>query len=139
MNKLGNQYWNLVALTGADEALAIGLVDRVCAPDDVHSEALTWAKALAKGPRIAMQAAKAAIEQLEQEQAALAEDRAAALGVDVPPTPAKLREIIADTNSSAAAKATGAVPSMSTGAQKWLCMPPGSFSWSTRKPRVLSW
>ena len=22
MNKLGNQYWNLVALTGADEALA---------------------------------------------------------------------------------------------------------------------
>ena len=47
---------------GADEALAIGLVDRVCAPDEVHSEALTWAKALAKGPRIAMQAAKAAID-----------------------------------------------------------------------------
>ena len=34
----------------------------MCAPDDVHSEALTWAKALAKGPRIAMQAAKAAID-----------------------------------------------------------------------------
>ena len=37
------------------------------------------------------------------------EDRAAALGVDVPPTPANLRQIIADTNSSAAAKATAKI------------------------------
>lgn len=46
----------------AQEALSIGLVDRVCAPDDVYSEAISWAKALAKGPRIALQAAKAAID-----------------------------------------------------------------------------
>lgn len=46
----------------ATEALAIGLVDKVCAPDDVLSEALIWAGALAKGPRIALQAAKAAID-----------------------------------------------------------------------------
>ena len=46
----------------AQEALAIGLVDRVCAPDDVYSEAVSWARALARGPRIALQAAKAAID-----------------------------------------------------------------------------
>lgn len=47
---------------GMDEALAIGLVDRVCAPDDVYSEAQAWARALASGPRVAMQAAKASID-----------------------------------------------------------------------------
>lgn len=46
----------------AAEALSIGLVDKVCAPDDVYAEALAWAGALAKGPRIALQAAKAAID-----------------------------------------------------------------------------
>ena len=46
----------------AQEALEIGLVDRVCAPDDVYSEAVSWARALARGPRIALQAAKAAID-----------------------------------------------------------------------------
>lgn len=47
---------------GATEAHAIGLVDKVCAPDNVYEEALAWASALAKGPRIALQAAKAAID-----------------------------------------------------------------------------
>ena len=46
----------------ATEALAIGLVDRVCAPDDVYEQALDWARALARGPRIALRAAKAAID-----------------------------------------------------------------------------
>jgi len=47
---------------GAEEALRIGLVDRVVAPDDVYTEAVAWATALAAGPRIALQAAKAAID-----------------------------------------------------------------------------
>lgn len=46
----------------AEEALAIGLVDRVCSPDDVYDQAVQWAAALARGPRIALQAAKAAID-----------------------------------------------------------------------------
>jgi enoyl-CoA hydratase/carnithine racemase len=46
---------------GADEALAIGLVDRVVAPEAVYDEALAWAAQLARGPRLALQAAKAAI------------------------------------------------------------------------------
>ena len=46
----------------AHEALSIGLVDRVCAPDDVYSEAVSWARSLARGPRIALQAAKASID-----------------------------------------------------------------------------
>lgn len=47
---------------GAEEALRIGLVDRVVAPDDVYTEAVAWATGLAAGPRIALQAAKAAID-----------------------------------------------------------------------------
>lgn len=46
----------------AQEARAIGLVDKVCAPDEVYDAAVAWARALAKGPRIALQAAKAAID-----------------------------------------------------------------------------
>jgi enoyl-CoA hydratase/carnithine racemase len=46
----------------ASEALAIGLVDKVCAPDDVYEQSILWARALAKGPRIALQAAKSAID-----------------------------------------------------------------------------
>ena len=45
----------------ADEALTMGLVDRVVAPESVYDEALAWARRLARGPRLAMQAAKAAI------------------------------------------------------------------------------
>lgn len=46
----------------ANEAHAIGLIDRVVAPDDVYSASLEWAMALARGPRVAMRAAKAAID-----------------------------------------------------------------------------
>jgi len=46
---------------GADEALAIGLVDRVVAPESVYDESVSWARQLARGPRLAMQAAKSAI------------------------------------------------------------------------------
>lgn len=45
----------------AEEALSIGLVDRVVAPDDVYDEALKLAQQLAAGPGIALRAAKNAI------------------------------------------------------------------------------
>jgi len=46
----------------AEEALRIGLADRVVAPDDVYSEALALAKQLAQGPALALRAAKQAID-----------------------------------------------------------------------------
>ena len=46
----------------ADEALAIGLVDEVVAPDDVYSAAQTWAGQFVNGPARALAAAKAAID-----------------------------------------------------------------------------
>ncbi|WP_046730712.1 enoyl-CoA hydratase/isomerase family protein [Streptomyces humi] len=46
----------------ADEALAIGLVDRVVPAADVYSEAHAWAARLAQGPAIALRAAKEAID-----------------------------------------------------------------------------
>lgn len=46
----------------ADEALAMGLVDRVVPPDDVERVAHEWAAALAKGPALALRAAKEAID-----------------------------------------------------------------------------
>jgi enoyl-CoA hydratase/carnithine racemase len=46
----------------ADEALSIGLVDRVMAPDEVYPAAVEWAATLAKGPRFALRAAKSAID-----------------------------------------------------------------------------
>lgn len=46
----------------ADEALAIGLVDQVVAPDDVLTAALDRAKVLASGAALAHRAAKAAID-----------------------------------------------------------------------------
>lgn len=46
----------------AGEAHEMGLIDRVVAPDDVYSAAVEWARALARGPRVAMRAAKAAID-----------------------------------------------------------------------------
>ncbi|MGA9147613.1 MAG: enoyl-CoA hydratase-related protein [Candidatus Nanopelagicales bacterium] len=45
----------------ANEALAIGLVDRVVSPDAVYDEALALAKQLAAGPGVALRAAKNAI------------------------------------------------------------------------------
>jgi enoyl-CoA hydratase/carnithine racemase len=46
----------------ADEALRIGLVDRVVAPDDVYSAALDWARTFVAGPAYALRAAKSAID-----------------------------------------------------------------------------
>jgi enoyl-CoA hydratase/carnithine racemase len=46
----------------ADEALRIGLVDRVVAPDDVYAEAFALARQLAAGPAYALRAAKEAID-----------------------------------------------------------------------------
>jgi enoyl-CoA hydratase len=46
----------------ADEALALGLVDRVVAADDVLAEAMAWAHQLASGATMAHRAAKTAID-----------------------------------------------------------------------------
>lgn len=46
----------------AEEALRIGLVDRVVAPDDVYAEALALARQFANGPAYALRAAKEAID-----------------------------------------------------------------------------
>ncbi len=45
-----------------EEALSIGLVNRVVAPDDVLDAALTWAAELAAGPVAAHRLAKAAVD-----------------------------------------------------------------------------
>jgi enoyl-CoA hydratase/carnithine racemase len=47
---------------GADEALAIGLVNRVAAPDEVLESALGWAAELARGPLVAHGLAKWAVD-----------------------------------------------------------------------------
>ncbi|MBZ6473595.1 enoyl-CoA hydratase/isomerase family protein [Streptomyces griseocarneus] len=46
----------------ADEALALGLVDRVVPAADVYAEAHAWAARLAAGPAIALRAAKEAVD-----------------------------------------------------------------------------
>jgi enoyl-CoA hydratase len=46
----------------ADEALRIGLVDRVVAPDALHDEARAWAAELARGAVVAQGLAKQAID-----------------------------------------------------------------------------
>lgn len=48
---------------GAEEALAIGLVDRVVPAADVYAEALSWAAQFAGGPSYALRAAKETIDQ----------------------------------------------------------------------------
>ena len=66
----------------ADEALAIGLINRVVAPDDVLESALAWAGQFARGPLLAHALAKSAVDQglegtlaqgLDIEQAAFTE------------------------------------------------------------------
>lgn len=47
----------------ADEALAIGLVDEVVAPDEVYNAARRWAGQFTNGPAKALAAAKAAIDE----------------------------------------------------------------------------
>lgn len=46
----------------ADEALALGIVDEVVAPDDVYAAAHRWAAQFAQGPARALAAAKTAID-----------------------------------------------------------------------------
>jgi len=46
----------------ADEALAIGLVDRVVSPETVYDEAVAWARQYVGGARLAVRAAKDAID-----------------------------------------------------------------------------
>ncbi|MFF1477366.1 enoyl-CoA hydratase/isomerase family protein [Streptomyces sp. NPDC058301] len=46
----------------ADEALALGLVDRVVAAEKVYEEAHAWAAKLAQGPALALRAAKESID-----------------------------------------------------------------------------
>ncbi|QDQ13798.1 enoyl-CoA hydratase/isomerase family protein [Streptomyces spectabilis] len=46
----------------ADEALAIGLVDRVVPAAEVYTEAHAWAARLARGPALALRAAKEAVD-----------------------------------------------------------------------------
>ena len=46
----------------AEEALQLGILDEVVAPDDVYAAAHKWAAQFANGPAIALRAAKAAID-----------------------------------------------------------------------------
>ncbi|WP_330264355.1 enoyl-CoA hydratase/isomerase family protein [Streptomyces griseorubiginosus] len=46
----------------ADEALTLGLVDRVVPVDEVYTQAHAWAAKLAQGPAIALRAAKESID-----------------------------------------------------------------------------
>ncbi|WP_214404214.1 enoyl-CoA hydratase/isomerase family protein [Pseudonocardia lacus] len=49
-------------MVGAREALEIGLVDEVVAPDEVYAAARRWAEKFANGPAVALAAAKKAID-----------------------------------------------------------------------------
>ncbi|MFF2510899.1 enoyl-CoA hydratase/isomerase family protein [Streptomyces sp. NPDC058086] len=46
----------------ADEALSLGLVDRVAPADEVYAQAHAWAAKLAQGPALALRAAKESID-----------------------------------------------------------------------------
>ncbi|MCX4456931.1 enoyl-CoA hydratase-related protein [Streptomyces sp. NBC_01340] len=46
----------------ADEALSLGLVDRVVPADEVYTQAQAWAAKLAQGPALALRAAKESID-----------------------------------------------------------------------------
>ncbi|MGH3967906.1 MAG: enoyl-CoA hydratase-related protein, partial [Mycobacterium sp.] len=82
----------------ADEALALGLIDEMVAPDDVYDAAAAWAGRFVEGPRQALAAAKAGIDGVFEltatEQLAAARRRyvevfAAGRGVDTATTPTK--------------------------------------------------
>ncbi|ETB35028.1 enoyl-CoA hydratase [Mycobacterium avium subsp. paratuberculosis 10-8425] len=46
----------------AEEALALGLIDEMVAPDDVYDAAAAWARRFLDGPRHALAAAKAGVD-----------------------------------------------------------------------------
>jgi enoyl-CoA hydratase len=50
----------------AEEALALGLIDEMVAPDDVYDAAAAWARRFLDGPRDALAAAKAGINSVER-------------------------------------------------------------------------
>lgn len=50
----------------AEEALALGLIDEMVAPDDVYDAAAAWARRFLDGPPAALAAAKAAINAVNQ-------------------------------------------------------------------------
>jgi enoyl-CoA hydratase/carnithine racemase len=55
-------------MVGAEEALAIGLVDRVVPADALREEAMAWARQLASGPPLAVARIKRAVqESLDQD------------------------------------------------------------------------
>lgn len=49
-------------MISASQALEIGLVNRVCAPESVLDESIAWARTFVDGPRIALASAKRAID-----------------------------------------------------------------------------
>jgi enoyl-CoA hydratase len=49
---------------GAEEALALGVIDEMVAPDDVYDAAVAWARRFLHGPRQALAAAKAGINKV---------------------------------------------------------------------------
>ncbi|GAB3029898.1 enoyl-CoA hydratase [Mycobacterium bourgelatii] len=62
----------------AEEALALGLIDDMVAPDDVYDAAATWARRFLDGPPHALAAAKAGINAVFDAGAATAEEVRAA-------------------------------------------------------------
>lgn len=83
----------------ADEALTIGLVDRVVEPDEVFEAALAWAATFAAGPRHALALAKAAIDEgLEQtlEQGLLTEQRRFVQSFTTPDAAVGVRSFLAE-------------------------------------------
>ena len=50
----------------AKEALALGLIDEMVAPDGVHDAAVAWARRFTDGPRQALAAAKASLNEIDK-------------------------------------------------------------------------
>ena len=60
----------------AEEALALGLIDEMVAPDDVYDAAAGWARRFLDGPRHALAAAKAGINSVFEAVFAAGQDGA---------------------------------------------------------------
>jgi enoyl-CoA hydratase/carnithine racemase len=83
----------------SDEALAIGLVDRVVEPESVLAAAIDWAATFAAGPRHALALAKAAIDEgLEQtlEEGLLVEQRRFVQSFTTPDAAVGVRSFLAE-------------------------------------------
>jgi enoyl-CoA hydratase len=62
----------------AEEALALGLIDELVAPDDVYDAAATWARRFLGGPAQALAAAKAGINDVFDDRSEHRTERLAA-------------------------------------------------------------